>query len=206
MKDKNTIKVEILILAAGQSKRMKGQNKLLKNLNGKPLIEYVVSESVKSRASVVSIIIQENNINLQNFLDSFPIKILKAQTDHIGIGHSISKGIELIEKNKPEGILILLGDMPDIKSKHLDLMINQFRKNPSNYILRASSENLKPGNPVLFPKIYYNLLKELKGDQGAKIMLNNYVKETKHIKLPKMAALTDLDTQEEFDEWKAKNL
>ena len=46
-------KIEILILAAGQSTRMIGINKLLKNLNGITLVERVVCQSLKSKASNV---------------------------------------------------------------------------------------------------------------------------------------------------------
>ena len=37
-----------VILAAGESKRMKGENKLIKLINGKPLIEYSVNNILKS--------------------------------------------------------------------------------------------------------------------------------------------------------------
>ena len=60
-------KIEILILAAGQSSRMKGINKLLKYSNGKTLIEKVVYQSLKSKASNVSIIIQEKHLEIENF-------------------------------------------------------------------------------------------------------------------------------------------
>ena len=73
------IKIEILILAAGKSTRMKGRNKLLINLNGKTIIENVAYQSFKSKASSVSIIIQEKHPEIANLLSSLPIKILKRQ-------------------------------------------------------------------------------------------------------------------------------
>ena len=91
-------KIEILILAAGQSTRMIGINKLLKNLNGMTLLERVVCQSLKSKASNVSIIIQKKDLEIENVLSLLPVKILKTSFENIGIGYSISKGMELLKK------------------------------------------------------------------------------------------------------------
>ena len=149
-------KIEILILAAGQSTRMIGINKLLKNLNGITLVEKVVSQSLKSKASNVSIIIQKKDLEIENVLSLLPVKILKTRFENIGIGYSISKGMELLKKNDPDGVLILLGDMPDITTKHINRMIDEFINNSLQKIIRACSQNMIPGNPVLFPKVFLN--------------------------------------------------
>ena len=198
-------KIEILILAAGQSTRMIGINKLLKNLNGKTLVEKVVCQSLKSKASNVSIIIQEKDLEIENVLSLLPVKILKTSFENIGIGYSISKGMELLKKNDPEGVLILLGDMPDITTKHINRMIDEFINNSLQKIIRACSQNMIPGNPVLFPKSFFDLLLKLNGDNGARKILNSYNHMIKHIILPKMTALTDIDTQEQYDEWRKRN-
>ena len=198
-------KIEILILAAGQSTRMIGINKLLKNLNGKTLVEKVVCQSLKSKASNVSIIIQEKDLEIENVLSLLPVKIFKTCFENIGIGYSISKGMELLKKNDPDGVLILLGDMPDITTKHINRMIGEFIDNSLKKIVRACSQNMIPGNPVLFPKSFFDLLLKLKGDNGAGKILNDYNHMIKYITLPKMTALTDIDTQEQYDEWRKRN-
>ena len=205
MRKQEIRKIEILILAAGQSTRMIGINKLLKNFNGKTLVEKVVCQSLKSRASNVSIIIQEKDLEIENVLSLLPVKILKTSFENIGIGYSISKGMGLLKKNDPEGVLILLGDMPDITTKHINRMIDEFINNSLQKIIRACSQNLIPGNPVLFPKSFFDLLLKLNGDNGARKILNSYNHMIKHIILPKMTALTDIDNQEQFDEWRKRN-
>ena len=113
---------------------------------------------MKSKASNVSIIIQKKDLEIENVLSLLPVKILKTSFENIGIGYSISKGMELLKKNDPDGVLILLGDMPDITTKHINRMIDEFINNSLQKIIRACSQNMIPGNPVLFPKsflIYY---------------------------------------------------
>ena len=169
------------------------------------LVEKVVCQSLKSKASNVSIIIQKKDLEIENVLSLLPVKILKTSFENIGIGNSISKGMELLKKNDPEGVLILLGDMPDITTKHINRMIDEFINNSLQKIIRACSQNMIPGNPVLFPKSFFDLLLKLKGDEGARKILNNYNHMIKYIILPKMTALTDIDTQEQFDEWRKRN-
>ena len=203
---KKNKKIESLILGAGLSIRMKGVNKLLKKLNNKTLIEHVVTQSINSKALNTSIIVQDNNSSeIRKLLSSLPIKILASNFKKNGIGYSISKGIELISRNDLDGILILLGDMPEINSSHLDLMIDEFINNFCQKIIRACSENKIPGNPVIFPKSFFNILIKLRGDVGAKKVLENYNDLIHFVELPKMVALTDLDTIEEFDIWKKNN-
>ena len=202
---KKNKKIESLILGAGLSIRMKGDNKLLKKLNNKTLIEHVVTQSINSKAINTSIIVQDNNKQIRKLLSPLPIKILASNFKRNGIGYSISKGIELISRNDPDGILILLGDMPDINSNHLDLMIDEFINNFCQKIIRACSKNKIPGNPLIFPKSFFNILIKLRGDIGAKKILEDYNDLIHFIELPNLVALTDLDTIEEFEIWKKNN-
>ena len=52
---------------------------------------------------------------------------------------------------------------------------------------------------------FFNILIKLGGDVGAKKVLENYNDLINFVELPKMVALTDLDTIEEFDIWKKNN-
>ena len=143
-------KIDILILAAGQSTRMIGINKLLKNLNGVTLVEKVVCQSLKSKASNVSIIIQKKDLEIENVLSLLPVKILKTSFENIGIGYSISKGMELLKKNDPDGVLILLGDMPDITENIIRAVEGELQRSdvataftPMDFDLRNDPNSVK---------------------------------------------------------------
>ena len=71
---KKNKKIEGLILGAGLSIRMKGDNKLLKRLNNKTLIEHVVTQSINSKAINTSIIVQDNNKQIKPYQIKFCIK------------------------------------------------------------------------------------------------------------------------------------
>ena len=199
------MRIEILILAAGKSSRMGGINKLLRTSSSLRLVELVINEANKSAADQISIIIPAEKSDLWGFLDNYPVNQLRKDDTNHGIGYSIACGIEAIKERYPDGVIILLADMPEIKATHLDLMIKTFFDNPKNEIIRATSSTGIPGNPVLFSKKYFNYLTKLKGDIGAKTIIKKNLGVVQDLPLPRNAAMIDLDTPYDWDRWYNEN-
>ena len=49
--------IRAILLAAGQSKRLKGENKLIRKFKNKPLISYAVNSLIKSKISKIIIVL-----------------------------------------------------------------------------------------------------------------------------------------------------
>ena len=199
------MKVEILILAAGTSSRMKGRNKLLEPIRSLTLLEKVIIEAINSKANAVSVILPSETSPLWNISGNYPVHRLSVYTTQIGMGYSISCGIISIKSRNPDGVIIVLADMPEIKTIHLDKIIHVFTKNQEKGIVRPTSFDGKPGNPVLFSWKFFDHLINLKGDKGAKKIISENQKDVQYIELPGDVSLVDLDTREQWDAWK-KNL
>jgi len=195
------MRIEILILAAGKSSRMGGINKLLKTTSSLRLVELVITEANKSIADQISIVIPPEKSDLWGFLDNYSIHQLRKDDTKHGIGHSIACGIEVIKERYPDGVIILLADMPEIKAIHLDIMIRNFFDNSKKQIIRATSSTGIPGNPVLFSNKFFNDLVTLKGDIGAKKIILKNLKFVLDVPLPGDSALIDLDTNDDWERW-----
>ena len=196
------MKVEILILAAGKSCRMNGKNKLLEPVGTQTLLERVIIETINSIATKVSVILPSGSSPLWDISGNYPIERLSVQNKQVGMGYSISCGVTNISQRSPNGIIIVLGDMPEIKSFHLDNMIQAFSKNPNKGILRATTCRGKPGNPVLFSSKFFEHLIKLTGDHGAKNIISENQPNVQHLPLPGSVASIDLDTPEDWKIWK----
>ena len=195
------MRIEILILAAGKSSRMGGMNKLLKTKSSLRLVELVINEANKSIADQISIVIPSEKSDLWGFLDNYPVNQLRKDDTKYGIGHSIACGIEAIQERYPDGVIILLADMPEIKANHLDLMIKNFFDNPRNQIIRATSSTGIPGNPVLFANKFFDDLVTLEGDIGAKKLVMENLQFVLDVPLPGDSATIDLDTNDDWERW-----
>ena len=75
--------INVVLLAAGLSKRMGGINKLLTPVNGKPLILYSV-ENALSYSSSVYVVSGNEREKVENILSSYPVNIIYNQSYHEG--------------------------------------------------------------------------------------------------------------------------
>ena len=57
--------ISAILLAAGQSKRMQGENKLLKKYKKKYLINHILKSLVKSKVNKIIIVLGHENRNIK---------------------------------------------------------------------------------------------------------------------------------------------
>ena len=106
--------ISSILLAAGQSKRMLGENKLIKDIKGIPLIKCALNNILKSNVNEIIIILGYQNETIEKLIDKTSrVKFVFNANYKEGLASSIKKGIKnLSEKN--EAFFISLGDMPSI--------------------------------------------------------------------------------------------
>ncbi|HMC01970.1 MAG TPA: nucleotidyltransferase family protein [Flavobacteriaceae bacterium] len=194
MSDK--LNIAILILAAGESKRMGTPKQLLKWKNTTLLGHTIqVSETLNLKTFVV---LGANFEEIKNSISSRSIQILNHENWKNGLGSSIAFGVDYIFKNELdiEAILIVLADQPLINSEYLNSMISVFEKG-KNQIIASSYKDGKKGVPVLFDKIYFKELAQLSNDKGAKRLIEKYT--DKVVLLNAESMVSDIDTLEDYN-------
>ena len=166
MKNNKIIKV---VLAAGLSKRYGFKNKILEKINGKTLIETILDRLIQIDSNKNNIVvIGGNNYNsLKKTLNKYDVKLFYNKNYKNGLGSSVSFIFK--KKINKNGIMFIPGDMPLISTKDFKKLINTF-VHKKNKIISPCYKN-QIGNPLIVPKIYFNLLKHLKKDEGARKFL-----------------------------------
>jgi len=127
-------------------------------------------------------------------------QVLIAENAKLGMSASIKAGINGVRG--ADAVLIVLADMPEIKAMHLDKIIAAYLADRSRQIVRAVGTDGTAGHPVLFDKSLIETLQILSGDQGAKNLLKTH--KVHKVPLDASAATTDLDTPEDWAEWRAQ--
>jgi len=134
--------LRVVILAAGKGTRMNSSlPKVLHKLCGKSLIDYVLDESELFKpVEVILVVGFEKNKVILHTENRENIKYC-TQSDQLGTGHAVLQTEELL-KNKKGHILILYGDVPNIKSSTLQPIINDHVKNNRDLtLITAELEN-----------------------------------------------------------------
>ena len=185
--------IAVLILAAGNSSRMKRPKQLVK-IGNNFLLEMVLSKG-KSLVKDVYCVLGANNTAIRHEISVPNIHFLNHINYDKGLSASIAFGISQItlEAQNYDGVLILLGDQPAIEKDYLNDMIALFCKKTATII--ASNYGHKLGVPAIFPKNYFSTLQELSGDFGAKNLLS---KNKAVIAFSKQTNFIDIDTEEDL--------
>jgi len=162
-------KILKVVLAAGLSKRYGLRNKILEKINTKSIIESILENLISLKAYKKDIIVIGGNdyISLKKKVSKYDIKIMYNQNYRKGIGSSVS--LILKKKITYSGIMFIPGDMPLITLKDYKKLIMTFLNN-ENKIISPSYKGIY-GNPLIIPKIYFNLIKNLQKDNGARKFL-----------------------------------
>ena len=186
--------ISAILLAAGQSKRMGGENKLTKKIQNIPLIEHSIKNILSSSVDELIIVlgyqkeIVEKIINKHN-----KIKIVFNEDFENGIASSIKEGINNLSK-ETKAFFICLGDMPKVNKN----IYSELIKHIEEYEIIVPTYKSKQGNPVLFSKSFKDKIMSIKGDFGAKKLLKNYDGRLLYKEINDEGIMLDYNTKENF--------
>jgi molybdenum cofactor cytidylyltransferase len=182
----------ILVLAAGSSTRM-GQPKQLLRAGGRTLLQICLETALASHCSEVCCVLGAHATELRQHIQKYPVQLIENPHYQQGLSSSLRVGIAQLEKEEVEAAMVLLADMPNVSTAHLNELIDRFHEHPQQPAATAYANGL--GVPAIFPATYFPKLKALKGDQGARALLNQ---DTQEISSLPFSDLTDIDTPEDF--------
>ena len=116
-------KLRIVVLAAGKGTRMNSDlPKVLHKLNSKPLLDYVLDESelLNPLESILIVGFKKDQV-ISHTKNRANLKYV-TQKEQLGTGHAVLQTEGLL-KNKKGHILILYGDVPNIKASTLQPIV-----------------------------------------------------------------------------------
>ena len=163
-------KIKKILLAAGESKRFGDKNKLSAIINGKAVINHILDTlfEIFDYSELIVIVGHEHKL-IKNSIFNKDIKILENIDYKKGIGTSIALGVNYLETDI-DGVMIIPADMPYLNSKDLINLEKKFIDLNCEKVIMPE-HNSRIGNPVILPRIYFNTLKNLKEDFGARSLI-----------------------------------
>ena len=192
---------EILIIAAGQSKRL-GQPKQLLHYEGKSLINRLV-DVVKSAGSFpITIVLGAEAHKVKAQLIEKDLNIVINEGWEEGMGSSIRVGLYDMMHNtqhqqshyEMDGVMILVCDQPFITKESIQSLLKLQQE--TTLPMAACYYAGVLGTPALFRKDIFPDLLKLSGDMGAKKIINNNVLEVAKLHFEK--GVLDIDTIEDY--------
>ena len=187
-------KISAILLAAGESKRM-GVNKLALPWGSKTVLERCVEVLVRSNIKEVVVVLSDRTKALGSRLRGRKVKLVMNPNYERGMSTSIRRGVQAVDR-KNDGILIALGDQPVLRTKTINALIQALVQEKGKIIVPIFRG--RRGHPVLFGPTFTKELLQLKGDVGAKSLLQKHLKSVFEVRTKSKGVVTDMDTWEDY--------
>ena len=186
--------ISAILLAAGQSKRMDGENKLTKEIQGVPLIKHSVKNILASSIDELIIVLGYQKEIIEKIIDkNNKIKFIFNKDFESGMASSIKTGLNNLSE-KTESFFICLGDMPMVGHD----IYNQLIKSKANKEIIVPTYKGQQGNPVLFDKSMKETVMNITGDVGAKKILELNKDKILNLEINDQSIVEGFNTQSDF--------
>ena len=193
-------KVSAIVLAAGLSSRMQGQQKLFLPYQEKTILEQVISELLVSKATEV-IVVSSPLTHAKIKAMSLSGITLVSNPDHkLGMTTTIQKGVQAASSGI-NGHMVCLGDMPRITTAEYDQLISSFNvsyADDSKAIFLPFYQGQK-GNPVIFSAAYREDILAHQDMEGCRGIVHSNLSHLTKVAMETDHVLVDVDTPEDYE-------
>ena len=188
-----------IILAAGAATRF-GQPKQLLRLKGKYLIERVLDAALNSRLGRVVLVLGFAHQKIQKALGK-KLRHAKLQIEvnphyQKGQGHSLQVGLSSVINTFP-AVMFLLADQPLVDAATINCLLDKFWSADKD--IGVPTFHGKRGNPSIFSQKFYQHIMKIKGDIGARQIINAHPERVLEIEIKNPLLFSDVDTPEDFE-------
>lgn len=196
------LKIGCVIMASGEAIRF-GKNKLVQNLNGKPLVSYILEKCAESSLfSDIVVVTRWNEVakiasqfNCHTILHKEPL-----------VSDTIRLGTQFFTKNaesKADGIMFCVADQPLVMKETLSSLAKKFKENPLSIVRLSKTDSatheIRFANPVVFPNCFFTELECLPPNESGRAVIKKHPDKVLRIEAAADFELLDADTIEELE-------
>jgi CTP:molybdopterin cytidylyltransferase MocA len=177
-----------LVLAAGGSSRFGGP-KQLAILDGKPLLEHVVTAMTGAGLDRVMVVLGANAPKVAAGVPLHGADIVVCEGWAEGLAASLRTGVHALADC--DAVAVVLGDQPRVSSEAVARVVSQ--RGADELAVRATYGGV-PGHPVLLERTLLARVPSLHGDSGARELLHGV--PIREVACDALGSPVDIDTPE----------
>ena len=159
----------VLLLAAGGSRRF-GSPKLLARLDGESLLRRSARAALGCGAGGCIVVLGASAIRLERELRGLPVTVAVNRDWRRGLSSSLRAGLAVLPAAAPAA-LVALADQAALGPADLHRLIAAWRRQPRAIVAARAGDVLGP--PAIFPRRIFRELRRLRGDAGARTLLQD---------------------------------
>lgn len=197
--------ISCILLAAGDSSRMKGKNKLLLKVEGDSLVRKTLREINKVPFKDMIVVTGHQEEEIRSELEGLRASFAFNPDHQTGMHSSIKKGLESLSEGS-DGFFICLSDQPFFQSQILEALKDASKQNRQKKIFVPVYEG-KNGHPVLISTDFVEeIFKEPDGDYGLSYLLKRYPDLVETLPVKSQGILIDVDEPSDYEKIRENEL
>ena len=186
-----------VILAAGQSRRMGAQNKLLAEIDGVPIIRRTAQAMLDGGLNDLVIVTGHEHRLVAAVLDDLPVTCIYNDEYQSGQASSVACGVRHHQNGSHAAVLIALGDMPLVRPELIAALLRDHSSLPdATDRITLPVFDGRRGNPVIWGRGFFDELVALTGDAGGRIIFAENKNAVNSLGWPDDSIHLDIDTPE----------
>ena len=202
-------RVAVILLAAGGSTRL-GSPKQLLVYEGKSLLRRAAESALTWGRKPAVVVLGAGSERLRQEVEGLEVVVVENPAWEQGMGGSVRRGMAAVDAGEQEaaggggldGVLLTLCDQPLVGAEALGRIGAAFDAGGRAEDAIVAAAYLKTvGVPVLFGTAYFEALRTLPEDAGAKGLLRRHAGKVIAVPMPEGAV--DVDTREQYERLKA---
>jgi molybdenum cofactor cytidylyltransferase len=187
--------VGAVILAAGPSTRM-GKPKQLLRFCGETLLRRAASAGLEAGCRPLVVVTGAHAAASREALRGLDVLEAENRQWESGMSSSVRAGIEALVAENPRtaGVVLMLCDQPFVTREVIAGLVRAYRETGSSIVASRYGDSF--GVPALFGSAYFAELAALKGDAGAKQVVQKHLPKVHLLPFPR--GEMDIDTPDDF--------
>ncbi len=185
-------RIATLVLAAGRSRRMGKDNKLLSEIGGQPMVARVVAAAASARTDPVIVVTGHEAAKVRAALADRDVTFAHNPDFAAGLSTSLRTGLAALPA-EIDGVVVCLGDMPAVSAALIDRLIAAFDPDKGRAICVPTYRG-KRGNPVLWGRRFFGEIETVAGDVGARHLIGEHEDLVAEVESADDGVLIDIDT------------
>ena len=184
--------VGAVVLAAGAGSRMPGSQKLLLDVDGRPMVRHAIEAASEGGCHQVVVVYSSDQVK-EAVGDA--AQLVHNPDAHTGMASSLRVGLRAM-RPEMEAAVVLLGDQPLVGSRTISALLRAWRREGSRPAVAVSKKRKKWTPPIVLAREMWEELYALKGDAGARQLLDGHPELLDTVPAP--GRPDDIDTPEDY--------
>ena len=189
-------KISVIVLAAGESRRMGEINKLHMPIDGVPLLKRSIGTLLDAELGEIVVVLGYESADTRALLEGLPVDTVYNENYATGQMTSVHCGLGSLSQ-PCEGVMVALGDQPALTVSDINLLVDAFFTRDGGEVVIPEYEG-KRGNPIIISSRCRQEIITGKYNLGCRRFIENNPELVRTVEMSSPSVVIDVDTPVDY--------